>query len=426
MHRLEIKLKQHTPMIHFQHDQEGATLRATEVKPKLDKYIIKTVFHDDFEKCKEFLVGYDATKPDGLKKKFEDGYRALDYKMRIEADNLETWEMNMRIYQDRREVNKKIALFFGNMHKKDDINYFPKKMSFTSSPISLIIHSKNRLIIEELSKNINVFFLLHNFGTRQSKGFGSFSLLDQPKNITIPCSYAKFEWKSKDKFGTWDCYYELFNALDLFYKTLRSGINQQGMYFKSLMYLYALDIGGYWDKRLIRYRFKHFKPNLVEDKGEKMDGKDGDINNIDARLYRDMLGLSSVQEWRYYSDKITKDHLVDDEKKKIQRFKSPLLIKPLYQVNGKFDILLIPMPIPKKYLNAAFNISSSLRGKGCDFTMKTPISFDTCDFIDYISDENIVDYVINILKKYLKNDKYIVRNISKTLISIYSSLKYYH
>jgi hypothetical protein len=39
--RFEVRLKQHTPMIHFQHDQAGATLRATEVKPKLDRYVRK-------------------------------------------------------------------------------------------------------------------------------------------------------------------------------------------------------------------------------------------------------------------------------------------------------------------------------------------------------------------------------------------------
>ena len=27
MHKLEITLKQHTPIIHFQHDQDGATLQ---------------------------------------------------------------------------------------------------------------------------------------------------------------------------------------------------------------------------------------------------------------------------------------------------------------------------------------------------------------------------------------------------------------
>ena len=36
MKTLKVTLKQHTPLIHFQHEQYGATLRASEVKPKLD------------------------------------------------------------------------------------------------------------------------------------------------------------------------------------------------------------------------------------------------------------------------------------------------------------------------------------------------------------------------------------------------------
>ncbi len=45
--QITFTLKQHTPLIHFQHDQQGATLRATELKPKLDRFII--------EKCLEEL-----------------------------------------------------------------------------------------------------------------------------------------------------------------------------------------------------------------------------------------------------------------------------------------------------------------------------------------------------------------------------------
>ena len=37
----EYHLKAHSPLIHFQYDSNGATLRATEVKPKLDRYILK-------------------------------------------------------------------------------------------------------------------------------------------------------------------------------------------------------------------------------------------------------------------------------------------------------------------------------------------------------------------------------------------------
>ncbi len=62
MYKLEVTLKQHTPLIHFQHDQEGATLRASEVKPKLDRFIIETYFENNFEKCKECLVSCHTLK----------------------------------------------------------------------------------------------------------------------------------------------------------------------------------------------------------------------------------------------------------------------------------------------------------------------------------------------------------------------------
>ena len=40
MIKLHCKLKQQTPLLHFQPDEPGACLRGTEVKPKLDKFII--------------------------------------------------------------------------------------------------------------------------------------------------------------------------------------------------------------------------------------------------------------------------------------------------------------------------------------------------------------------------------------------------
>ena len=39
--RREYTLLAQTPMIHFQHDQSGAALRPSEVKPKFDRYLRK-------------------------------------------------------------------------------------------------------------------------------------------------------------------------------------------------------------------------------------------------------------------------------------------------------------------------------------------------------------------------------------------------
>lgn len=49
MYKLPIKLKQHTPIIHFQHKQVGATLRATEVKPKLDRFLLEKLGEGNYE-----------------------------------------------------------------------------------------------------------------------------------------------------------------------------------------------------------------------------------------------------------------------------------------------------------------------------------------------------------------------------------------
>ena len=44
MKELRFTLKQHTPLLHFQYEQERATLRVSEVKPKLDRYIVEKEF----------------------------------------------------------------------------------------------------------------------------------------------------------------------------------------------------------------------------------------------------------------------------------------------------------------------------------------------------------------------------------------------
>ena len=71
MNHLSFKLKQHTPIIHFLPDQPGATLRATELKPKLDKFLIKYAFHENFEEYKYHLIGW------------KDGKQEADFKARL-------------------------------------------------------------------------------------------------------------------------------------------------------------------------------------------------------------------------------------------------------------------------------------------------------------------------------------------------------
>lgn len=68
-------LEQETPLIHFQYDQAGACLRASEVKPQLDRFIImklggKALMRNDTEMKKWFI---------------SDMHNALNYRMTIHA-----------------------------------------------------------------------------------------------------------------------------------------------------------------------------------------------------------------------------------------------------------------------------------------------------------------------------------------------------
>ena len=421
IHKLTISLKQHTPLIHFQHDQDGATLRASEVKPKLDRFILNKLSSE--ERAKGLEEGW-------IKKKNEKVW--LDYRIKIEKTNVVTWDFSRdtgRLDQNRRPIIEQMPLFFGNMHRRDDVNFVPKKMTFCHTPIKISFFSISDTLIKKITDGLYSFFLLNNFGTRQSKGFGSF--MPETSNVSeiLPCSHAKFNWDlpNETQFGDWGCFYDLFTAIDLFYKTLRSGLNQNNVYLKSLMYFYALDVGEYWDKRTIRYEFRHFTPNRENDRGEQADMKnDGNHSKDIARLYRDMLGLSSVQTWRKYdNDVITKDHVTDCPNNKIDRFKSPILIKPIYH-NGKFDVLLIPSIIPNAYLNADFTISSNNRRQS--FQMRTPTSFDTDDFLQYITDDNVVEFIVGEINEILYNAEQERRSkakkIAKTLLSIFNNIKY--
>lgn len=364
MHKLEIKLKQHTPLIHFQHDQEGATLRASEVKPKLDKYILTQLGKEQgYAVDKAYDAGKEIAKQYGwLVGKGE--HPALDYKMRIDNPCVENRNIGEK---------EKTPMYFGNMN-----NEKKKGISFSTESFDLVLCSVHQDLLDKINGNRLTFFLLNNFGSRQSKGYGSFLPSDcLVADIIKSNNYFYFNYRQKDKlpFSSSKDFISLFQQIDLFYKTIRSGINQQGSYFKSMMYHYAKDQQAYWDKRAIRYNFELFTatenkeelhyydlPSKCKlDFGEKADernDKEKGKDNSTARLYRDILGLSTSQEWMKYGATIKK------ENPEIERFKSPILIKPLYDSeNNRYVVFIIPLEVDKAYLGKRMAISIEYKEK---------------------------------------------------------------
>ncbi len=89
---LTFKLKQHTPIIHFQHDQHGATLRASELKPKLDKFLIKNFKEEEID-YKKWLIGKGE-------------HDALDYKVKIEnVSNIDYYLPLPSKYKNKKSEN---------------------------------------------------------------------------------------------------------------------------------------------------------------------------------------------------------------------------------------------------------------------------------------------------------------------------------
>ena len=345
MHTLEFTLKQHTPLIHFQHDQEGATLRATELKPKLDRFLIK--------KHRVTIQNLIKITPNG--------HEYLDYKIFIDAPTGEVCYVSLPSGLENTEgenySEKKIASYFGNngiQAKKD-----ARCTVFTSQDIKVYIVCYNADLKTLIEAQFSCFLAVTNFGTRQNKGLGSFFIKEKLIS-SLHLNHKHFTIQTTDAI-------KVLNDINLFYRCLRSGINQKGAgqsdvyYFKSLMFMYAKREGLTWDKRTMRESFYLNNRNYQQVKENRRDAKEGTVNWSGAPnrefLFRDLLGLSSEQDWQSYHDKITKEHTANE----IDRFKSPITFKPIKEGN-RFVVLVILDEIPNDYKNATFKITSKVGG----------------------------------------------------------------
>lgn len=352
-HRM-IELVQHTPMWHFQSTQKGCCLRASEVKPKLDRFLAE----------KE-------------KKK----YTPLDYKMYfiVNSDPVELVESFKN--NKGKEVNK-FTLFFGNMNNptKKHLVYYDD-----SHPIEMHLFSLDTNLLDKIEKALPAFFACHSFGTRQDKGFGFFYPKDK-KFDDSDASYLFTTTKGKDDNPTGD-FQQLFKFIEMFHKMIRSGVNFPGKtYCKSFMYFYAQSQKGnkdekvHWDKPVIRHHFSLTHPKYKRRCGqsvsdmermppvrscmkklyhtlEEMRKKEYENNRW---LFRDALGLASSQDWRDYHDTLNivgeaKDSACN--KVSIKRFQSPVLYRPVPNGDGSYTVYIYLRPIPETYRNATFTIT---------------------------------------------------------------------
>lgn len=384
-----IRLKQHTPILHFQYQwaSEGATLRATELKPKLDRYLLA-----NYTIPQEWKIG---------------DTQALDYKL------------NIAVRGKSRVNNGEAPMYFGKKDEKKLVECISEKdkHDVTVEVVCLIDGLRKYLNDENVWRK---FLLVNNFGTRQSKGYGSFSLFVDSN----PAPEVGTEIKALDgttyrvdsffpaQVSSWR---EVMDQISDVYKCLRSGINENKLYFKSLMFAYAKNNGQWWDKRTIKELFAIQK--LDEHRRRHPNRKEPDplaVNPQVAKgkecypMFRDNLGLSTSEQWKDYGFRSIKRN-----NKEIMRFKSPLLFKPM-RVDGKWQVFLLHREIPLKFKNATFSVNNKINMKTFDgFSMKNYLNYVFGTIGDYglyasagnEDAQNRKNRIINTLKNIKNNFK---------------------
>lgn len=359
----EYKLVQHTPLIHFQHSEPHACLRATEVKPKLDRFLIEQLEEDDRfgdGRWKKWFVG------DGSQQSF-------DYMMRItpnseRVDRTQSIERAIARAEHRppnanlHEIHKN---YFGNMasekkreEKKKAIRETFKESLFYKDGLTLTIRCFIPELLTLIDEHIRGFFMMHNFGTRQRKGFGSFTVdistkPNEPKGFDLVGKYCPNAYYCKlDNDVNADA---LLDAVWVISAFLRSGFNRgEGNYVRGFVFRYFQREKNPLanDKAFVKQKVLR---NVYDEatRGEHLHPYG---NNVRYRYVRGLLGTN--ENSRFCRDPrgetredLTVHNIYIHSAEGVERFPSPLLFKPI----GKF-VFILPQKMPDEIFGSEFYI----------------------------------------------------------------------
>lgn len=356
----EYKLVQHTPLIHFQHSEPHACLRATEVKPKLDRFLIEQLEKDDRfgdGRWKKWFVG------DGSQQSF-------DYMMRI-TPNSEQVERTQSIERaiaraEHRPPNTNLheihKNYFGNMVSGNNIQATIretfKESLFYKDGLTLTIRCFIPELLTLIDEHIRGFFMMHNFGTRQRKGFGSFTVdistkPNEPKGFDLVGKYCPNAYYCKlDNDVNADA---LLDAVWVISAFLRSGFNRgEGNYVRGFVFRYFQREKNPLanDKAFVKQQVLRNVYNEAT-RGEHLHPYG---NNVRYRYVRGLLGTNENSRFcRAPRGETREDRTVHNiyihSAEGVERFPSPLLFKPI----GKF-VFILPQKMPDEIFGSEFYI----------------------------------------------------------------------
>ena len=407
--KLCIPLVQMTPIYHFQADEAEATLRATEVKPKLDRYLIQAAFGDDPTEFKRFCIGEAAHSQNGgsAEKQY-----ALNYRLNITVDDPSKLSTE-KLYIEKETKLEGIGSIW-DLEKRPAGTMLEEKATVT-----LHFFSRHRELLNAIDEWIDAFFAGENFGCRQSKGFGSFATERSTKEHSL------FEEALKKHMLTtkWATYKGLrlpfamhsgavswidaLNDIRDIHKVLKSGINRPGKDEAHSIKIPSYLIGDYAANDPKLSKFYDEKKTIYNNTLDGLMSKTPQEVSPDRwRFFRAMLGLPQFYEFRHvninnqnYLARIAIAHSEknkEENKSVVERFRSPITYKPV-KIGNSWRYYMIPIPIPKDMFSHSFDMKLTPvigKGKKLDvlntgitapepFDIQTPSAeeFDLLDFL---------------------------------------------
>ncbi len=432
---LRFTLKQHTPIIHFQADQEGATLRASELKPKLDRFVA-----DDLKKLNPELYKkhHEMIKKFFISQKDKNQQTASSYKMKIiyDADATDAYIISSYLSKKQMDLlhSKKIKFIAPSLYfaqEKEIGALFKKEKINNRNTVSLVDDYEDKLkeilnkgiVAKDQSVRVEVFsfyesirtlisyslpyvLTLENFGTRQNKGFGCFSLEGQSiedfEEGLRKLIRAKIVTAAYKHVKSYSRYNEVHGIINQDYKVLKSGINNnKDPYTKSQLFKYfckAEQDAIRWEKRTIKQQINAiqnsaFRKRLKQMKSDPVDCGDrkgwNDLEPYNYKYIRALLGLAEQFEFQVTNSR-EKYIVTIKSKGKIDRFKSPLTFKVL---DGHIYILAFQASI-SRITNELFGLTLKKKtNNGYEKInlndIRTPEKFNIEHFLDKVVNKEL-------------------------------------
>jgi hypothetical protein len=338
--------------------QKQLQIRGTEIKSKIDKFIKESYLKDEFKE-----LFHD--KKEIVEKNFPVNNKTEIGKYKLKVINKNSYEI----------YDTKNTSYFG-----ESIAFF-----YLDREIEIEFFSFNKKVLELIKNVLPYVFVYENFGTRQSKGFGSFT----PETFNFGEKDEKYNYNIetilKKKYNVF--YKKIGDLSDIQkdYSLLKSGENFRD-YKKSELMKYMFDKEIRWEKAILKQKLKEKYPLYYKQlKGNNDRSLHSEIKEY--RYVRALLGLAEHIEFRLKEP--NKKIVFKISNDSIERFQSPIQFKI---IDNK--IYLLPNEIPSCLYDVTFNFILQYKEKKekgweviCEdkdfLKCKTPKQddFSLCDFL---------------------------------------------